>query len=521
LADPLFLGVDLGTSSAKALLVGVDGTLVAQATVGYPMFHPRPGWAEHDPTDFYDAVVKAVRAAVRSAAAPIERIRSLAIVAQREPAVLVNDRLEPVTRSISWSDQRSASDIESFCEMLGRERYLETTGLLPHAGSTLANLLWMRRCAPDVLAEARYLLFPKDYVLFRLTGAVLTDTSTPGRSGMLDIARFEWSDDICTAADFDSAILPQITARPSDAWGRLDARAAGELGLAPGICLAFGGGDDPSAALGGGAIHDGDLCAGTGTCSSWRIVSDERIPDRSGHTELAPHVVRDATIREAVISSTGTSMLWCRDELVPDLSATARDAGQDPYELLVGLADEIEQGAGGVFFYPYLEGSLMPRFDPHATGVFFGITGGVTRRHLLRAVIEGITFQYPPTVQMLRASGVKIDYLTVVDGETESRMWNQLKADVMGIEVRVPRIKRAAGLGAAILAGLAADEFATVEDAVSAMASGYESFYPDAHCHQQYAAIRERYEEVYSGIRQANQVGTHTNQDDQLEGVRP
>jgi xylulokinase len=504
------LGVDLGTSSAKALLVSTDGSVKGEATVDYPMFHPRPGWAEHEATDFYDAVVAVVRAVVRGADVPVSRIAGLAIVAQREPPVLLDARSEPVARTISWTDQRSAHDIAQFSALVGREHYLDTIGIVPIAGSTLASLLWLQRHSPDSLNRVQHLLFPKDYVLFRLTGDIVTDTSTPGRSGLLDIRRFCWSEDICAAAQLDTSILPDISAQPADAWGVLNARAAGELGLAAGTRLAIGGGDDPSAALGGGAIHDGDLCAGTGTASSWRIVSDERVPDRSARTDLAPHVVREVTIREAVISSTGSSMRWLRDELAPDLAAQAQETGENAYAHLIGLADDIEPGADGLYFYPYLEGSLMPRFDPRATGVFFGITAGMRRPHLVRAVVEGIAFQYPLTVDVLRSAGITIDHITLVGGEAQSSSWNQLKADVTGIEVRVPRIAGAAALGAAILAGMAAKVFATVEEAVEAMISGYQSFYPDASRHEQYVAIRQRYEEVYACLGPAYQPGPET-----------
>lgn len=504
MADCYLMGVDLGTSSAKALLVGSDGALAGLVKVDYPMSHPRPGWAEHDPADFHDSVVSAIRGVVRAADVPASSIVALAIVAQREPPVLLDTHLEPLAPSLSWTDQRSAGEIERFAQEFGVDRYFDTVGLRPNAGSTLASLLWLSRHRPDVIERTRHILMPKDYVLFRLTGDILTDTSTPGRGGMLDIRSFEWSDEVCAAAGVERTLLPRIAGRSGDAWGVLDPEVARGLGLASGTRLALGGGDDPSAALGGGAIHDGDLCAGTGTASCWRIVSDTRVPDPSEFTELAPHVVRDVAIREASITGTGSSMLWCRDELVPDLSAAARAAGEDPYQYLISLADQVDAGAGGVSFYPYLEGSLVPHFDPRATGVFHGITGGVTRRHLLRAVIEGITFQYAMTAELLRSSGSKIDFLTVVDGEAESPTWSQLKADVLGIEIRVPKITRAAGLGAAMLAGLAAGVFSTADEAADAMFGDQQSFYPDPARHERYAAIRKRYDEIYSHIGAAN-----------------
>ena len=483
------LGVDLGTSSAKALIVDIEGSLVGQAGVGYPMFHPRPAWAEHDPTDFYEAVVAAVRAVLQATEVPVGSVAGLAIVAQREPPVMLNERLEPCAPSISWTDQRSAPDIQRFAERIGRERYMDVAGLLPNAGSTLASLLWMQRCTPDVLREARHLLFPKDYVLFRLTGEMLTDPSTPGRSSLWISVGSTGQRRSAQRAGVELKLLPGSRLDPLTSGGHSVHKRRASLGCQRARRWQLGVVTirPPRSAE---ERYTKVIFAGTGTASSWRIVSDQRIPDREGRTELAPHVIRDVVIREASITGTGSSMRWFRDNLMPDISMAAREAGEDPYARLIRLAEQADPERVACFSIRISRARWCPASSPMRQGVFFGITGGVERRHLIRAVIEGITFQYALTVEMLRSSGEAIDFITVVDGEAESRMWSQLKADVIGIEVRVPRsITRAAGLGAAILAGLATGVFATVEDAAQAMIADHESFRADMPQHDQYKEI--------------------------------
>jgi xylulokinase len=490
------VGVDVGTSSVKALLVGCDGTPHAETAVDYPLHRPRPGHAEHDPEDFAAAAVAAVRGLVGRAPDAAARVRALAVVAQREPAVLLDRRGVPLGPAISWTDRRSAAALEEVCARVGHDRYVAITGLAPTVGSTISSLAWLRRNAPEQLDGAHRLVFAKDYVSERLTGDRASDRSTGGRSGLLEIATCAWSSELCAAAGLDAALLPDNTARPADAVCRLGPDAARLLGLPADAVVARGGGDDPAAALGAGVIAPGTVGAGTGTASGWRIVSVDATPDPSLRTDLAPHVVGDLYIREAVISSTGSSLRWLAEEVAPDLTAAARAAGRNPTADLAALAATVPPGAGGVVFYPYLEGAAMPRFDADASGAFLGVRGGVTRAHLARAVFEGVAYQYPGSVALMRGYGLAIDHLTLVGGEALSPFWNQLKADVLGLEVRVPRIASAAAAGAAMLAGLACGAYAGAEDAAAAVVAEAERYAPDPDAHARYRELLAAYDEA-------------------------
>ncbi len=487
--------MDIGTSSVKTVLVTADGQLVAKAALEHPMHRPRPGWAENDPEDWYRGVVQTVRRVAELAGADSERIAGLAIVAQRDPVILLGDDGVPVTRTMSWTDRRTQGECADVCSLLGRDYLIETTGVVPMAGLSLMQLLWVKRHQPQVWSSVRRVSFVKDYVLERLTGLAGTDVSMPARSVMNDIAAGGWSGDICEACGIDVGLLPAIERRPWEVLETLSASAADTLGLPAELPLAVGGADDPSAALGAGAIDAGDSCAGTGTASDWRTVVERGRPQAGLGGDVAAHVIPDRDIFEVTIDSTGSSLRWLRDLLAPAAGGT--------YDF-VQLAADVPAGAGGLFFYPYVDGAeRAPRYHPTATGVFFGVASGHTRGHMVRALLEGVAFQYPPTLGVVERTHPVSSPLILVDGEARSQLWNQIKADVLGRPIRVPRVVEAAALGAAMLAGMAAGVFRDPRAAVDGLLRWERTYEPDPEQHETYRALATEYERVYEHIQGA------------------
>jgi xylulokinase len=495
------VGVDLGTSSVKAVAVGLDGRLVARACIEHPMHRPCPGWAENDPDDWYRGVTGAVRELIAGGSLAPGRVVGLSIVSQRDPIVLLDAKGRPLTAAISWTDRRTERQVAELCERFGRHHLIDVTGVVPIAGLSLPILLWTRANLPDVWRETRRLAFAKDYVLMRLTGRLETDVSTPARSVMNDFREDGWSAEICEGVGIDATLLPPITCRPWERFDELSADAAAELGLLPGTPLAAGGGDDPSAALGAGAVDEGDLCAGTGTSSDWRAVRAAADPD-TGHArgDVARHVVEGRDIFEVTIESTGSSLRWFCDTFGVD--PTADGAGMDRYRALCDEAERVPPGADGLIFLPFVDGGRRaPWYVDGATGSFLGVVSGHTRAHFVRALLEGIAFQYPPTLALLDPDGVVSQPIALVDGEARSDFWNQLKADVLGHPVRTPAIVEAAAVGAAVLAAQSAGVFASARDAVAALVRFDKVFEPDTVRHELYAERRERYEDVFNAVR--------------------
>lgn len=491
------IGVDLGTSGMKTVLMEVGGTLAAVAARTYPLHRPHTTWAENDPDDWYRAFESTVHEVVATGGVLPRDVRALCIVAQRDPAVLLDGDGAVLTSSISWTDRRDPEETERLYADLGLERLIHITGVVPLPGLTLPNLVWTKRHLPDVWRRVRTSLPPKDYLAYRLTGDIGTDISTPSRSVLNDFRSESWSDELCREVGIPSEILPPVKYRPWEPRAELGRAAAERLGLAPGTILAVGGGDDQSAALGSGVIEVGDVSAGTGTASCWRVVTDRREEDANGLADFTAHVVPGRYLYEMAIAGTGTSFRWFRDVF----GASATELGQAcSYDELVAEAAEIEPGAEGLLFYPYLDGSRLPYFNNDASGVFFGIVPGHRRAHFVRAILEGIAFHYPPLVEIFAGYVSPLRSLVIVDGEAKSATWNAIKADVLGRSVTTVGVLEAAAVGGAILAGMASGVFRSAEVGVASLVAPGVTFTPDPDRQRRYDEVRATYERVYKGF---------------------
>ena len=488
------LGVDIGTSSVKALAVGLDGRQLAYANVEHPMHRARPGWAENDPEDWVRGVCRAVAGLVETDGVDPSAALGMGIVSQRDPWVLLDDARRPLAPVISWTDRRTEAEVAELGDRFGRPWLIDRTGVLPIPGLGLPTLLWYQRRRPEMWREVRRLRAPKDFVLERLTGADGSDMTMPARSVMNDVRLDDWCQEICGGSSISLELLPPVRWRSGERVAELPQRAAELLGLRAGIPVAAGGGDDPSATLGSGAIAEGDLCAGTGTSSDWRIVTRECRPDSElARGDLARHVIPDEFISEVCIESTGSSLRWFRDEFA--------QRGGD-YLSLIEQARPITAGADGLVFLPFVDGgNRAPWFVEGATGGFLGIVSGHTRAHFMRAILEGIAFQYPPTLDLVAPGRNPQQPITLVDGEARSALWNQIKADVLGVPIRTTECSACAALGAAILGGQAAGVFPDVHRAVEELVRFDRTYEPDPASHARYTELRATYEEVLRAVR--------------------
>ena len=494
---PRLIGVDLGTTGAKAVLVDSDGELLGTSWIEYPMHRPHPGWAENDPEDWVSAVQRLVHRVMADSRAEPASVAAISIVAQRDPAVLLDEAGEVLTPSISWLDRRDQDETAALFARIGRDRLTEITGIVPVPALTLPNLVWTQRHLPDVWRRTRHVLPVKDYVIYRLTGEMATDVSSLSRSVMNDFRTDRWSSAICDEAGIPIELLPEVKYRPWEARAELSRDAAELLGLAPGTILAAGGGDDQSATLGSGVIDSGDLSAGTGTASCWRLVSSRAIADPLGRADLSAHVVPDRWVYEMTIAGTGLSLRWFRDQL--GIPGDGTQPGTT-YDSLVAEALEVPPGADGLMFFPFLDGSRLPYFNEDASAVFFGITNGHRRAHLVRAILEGVAFQYPPLLAMLHDYVETLGTFTIVDGEARSSTWNSIKADVIGRPIHTTKTIEAAAVGSAILAGMAAGLYRDAQAGVDALVVPGDIVEPDPARHALYERLRDRYEGVYQHL---------------------
>ena len=477
------IGADIGSSGLKAALVHPDRGVVAISEQSYTMHRPNPDWAENDADDWYWALSRAIPAVLSAGGVAASDVDALCIVGQRDIAVLIDESGRVLAPVIHWTDRRHPDETARIYDELGRERLIDRSGTLPIPGLVLPNLLWTKMNQPEVWSRVRHALQPKDYIAYRLTGDIGTDPTGPTRSILNDWRSQDWSVELCDAAGIPREILPDVKYQPWEARGELGA-AAHELGLLPGTLLVAGGGDDPAAALGSGVIEPGDVSVGTGSSMSWRAVAEQPMFDPTGLVGLMPHVVPGRHLHEMVAVGSGTTLRWLR-------GAFGRGA---QYADLIAETLTVRRGSDGLMCFPYVEGASIPVQDDHARASFAGIAGHHALPHFVRATLEGIAYQYPALLEALHDRGLRVDKLTISDGEARSPEWNQIKADVLGQPLTPALRVEAPSIGAAILGGMASGAFASARAGVDAVVELADPVLPDPAGLQQYALLRAEWD---------------------------
>jgi xylulokinase len=479
------IGADVGSSCLKAALIHPERGVVAIAEHTYPMHRPHPGWAQNDAADWYDALRTAVPEVISIGKVSPGEVAALCLVGQRDVAVLLDGHGTVLAPVIHWTDRRDPDETTALYDGLGRDELIERSGTLPIPGLVLPNLAWTARHQPDVWARVRHALQPKDYLAFRLTGDVGTDPTGPTRSCLNDWRTGTWSEKTCAAAGVPREILPEVKYQPWEQRGVLG-RTAYEIGLLPGTMLVAGGGDDPAAALGSGVVDVGDVSIGTGSSMSWRAVDEAPRPDSTGLIGLMPHVVPDRYLHEMVVVGSGTTLRWFREAF--GLGAH--------YPELIAEAATVPPGSDGLLCLPFVEGASVPVQDDSVRACFYGVSGHHRRAHFVRAMLEGIAYQYPVLLDVVISRGLKARVMTISDGEARSQLWNQIKADVLG-EPLVPALRvEAPSIGAAILAGVACAQLASISDGVAVAVELAAAVLPDEKRHTTYTRERARWETV-------------------------
>ncbi len=484
---PWLVGLDLGSSALKAVLASADAGTIAVAEHAYAMHRPHPGWAENDPEDWVAAAAAAVGELLDRGGITAAQVSGACIVGQRDVVALIDQAGSVLGPSIHWSDRRDPDGVRQLFDRIGRTRLHDVSGTPATPGLVLPNLVWTAAHRPELFARAVAALSPKDFVTYRLTGTVATDRTTPTRSLLNDWRSGDWSDQLCAAAGVPREILPEVRYDPWQLRAVLDGRAS-IIGLAAGTVLASGGGDDPSAVLGCGVTEPGELSIGASSSTSWRVVAADPAVSTDTPLGVLPHVVPDRYLREMVAMGTGASLRWFREAIAGE--GPVRSSSGD----LVAAAAGVAPGADGLLFYPYIEGGTVPYEDDRVRAAFLGIEPHHTQAHLVRAIIEGIAYQYPPLLEIIERDGPGVSSITISDGEARSSLWNQIKADVIGRPLRVAAVPEAPAVGAAILAGIASGTFARVEDGVAALTQPATVVAPDHDSHTRYTALRRRWE---------------------------
>ncbi len=458
------LGIDVGTSGAKALLIDADGNVIASAIEEYPLSTPRPLWAEQGPEDWWQATVAAIRAVLARSGAKSSDIGGLGLTGQMHGMVALGSKGEVLRPCIMWNDQRTAVQCAEIMEAVGRERFLSQTGNLALPGFTAPKILWVRENEPQVYRRIAHVLLPKDYIRYRLTGEYATEVSDASGTVLFDVAHRRWSAEVLQALDIPASWLPKSYESP-EVTGALSQAAAQATGLRPGLPVVGGGGDQAAQAVGSGIVRAGVVSVTVGTSGVVFAHTDQMKLDQQARLHSFCHAVPGRWHVMGVMLSAGGSLRWLRDTIAGPEREVGRLSGADPYEVMIAEAAQVAPGCEGLLFLPYLTGERTPYPDPNARGAFVGLTLRHGKGALVRAVLEGVSYGLRDSLELLRALQIPIQQVRASGGGARSALWRQIMADIFGAELVTINITEGAAFGAALLAGVGAGVYRDVFEA--------------------------------------------------------
>jgi len=496
-----YLGIDVGTSGTKALVMTARGRVLATAAGEHGISAPKPGWSEQDPNDWWRATVKATRGAVTKAGIDGRQIAGIGLSGQMHGLVLLGDDDQPLRPSIIWNDQRTAPQAEMIEKKAGGKKGLiKLVGNVAMTSFTLTKLLWVRQHEPKVYAKARHMLLPKDYVRLRLTGEFAGDVSDMSGTLLLDQRKRDWSKKAIDLFKIDASILPPVF-ESHEITGGVTARAARQLGIAAGTPVVGGAGDQPAGAVGNGIVRSGLVSATMGTSGVVFVHSPKYVTDPAGRVQTFCSAVAGEYCMFGCVLAAGGSFQWLRNTLGDAEVAAARIKGVDPYELLTAEAAKAPAGCEGVFWLPYLTGERTPHADPYAKAGWIGIHSRTTRNELIRSVMEGATFGMNDVLTILRIRGLRPREIRLSGGGARSRFWRQLQADIYGNTCATVRTEEGPAYGVAILAAVGTGEYGNVPEACRAIIKTTRTIRPKPAAKKLYAKHYEQYRRLYPALK--------------------
>ncbi|HEY0831161.1 MAG TPA: xylulokinase [Candidatus Dormibacteraeota bacterium] len=479
------IGLDVGTSGARAVAIDSLGKVVAAASESYPLSVPHPGWAEQDPQHWWTASLKVLgRVASELSDPPL----GLGLTGQMHGSVFLDAGDRVIRPALLWNDQRTQSQCRTISETVGADRLIEITGNPAITGFQAPKVLWLRENEPASYARVRRILLPKDYIRLCLTGESATDVSDASGTLLLDLKRREWSDEILHVLEIPRSWLSSVYESP-DLTGRVSAAAAAATGLPAGLSVAAGAGDNAAAAVGNGIVREGLVSSSIGT--SGVVLADSATPriDPKGRLHAFCHAVPGRYHLVGVTLSAGGSLRWWRDA-----------AGGQDYEALSSLAAQAPAGSEGLVFLPYLTGERTPHLDPRARGAFVGLNLRHTQAHLTRAVMEGVTYSLKDCLDLMVELGVPVTEVRATGGGSRSQVWRQMLADVFGRPVHRVESDEGPAFGAALLAGVAGGVYADVFEAASVVHVNPDAEVADPDRHRTYDGYYAAYVDAYRAI---------------------
>ena len=448
------LGIDVGTTGTKTILIDTDGNLVSSSTVEYPLSTPYPNWAEQDPADWWRATVESVHKVLKQSDINAGSIVGIGLSGQMHSSVFLDQHNEVLRPAILWCDTRTKQQCQWILKKVGVEGLRKYVSNFAFEGFTAPKIIWLRENEPEIYAQVETVILPKDYIRFRLTGELATEVSDAAGTLLFDVKNRSWSAQMLQQLQIPSSWLPDVH-ESTDICGRITKEAAQLTGLRIGTPVVGGGADNTCGAVGSGIVKPGRVLSSIGTSGVIFAHTDSVKVDPQMRVHSFCHSVPHKWYLMGVVLSAGGSFRWFRDTIGGLEAKTEELSGIDSYDILTREAEGIKPGSEGLLFLPYLMGERTPHRDAQAKGVWFGITSRHRRGHLVRSVLEGITFAMRDSMEIIRGLGVEVKEIRATGGGARSRLWCQLQADIYGAPVvTVNTSREGPAFGAALMAGV-------------------------------------------------------------------
>ena len=487
------LGLDIGTSGVKALLISVEGKIISSKTESYPLATPHSGWAEQSPYDWWEATVNAIREIVSNGYIDANQIKGISLSGQMHSSVFLNNKMKVIRPAILWSDTRTSEQCKEIYTKAGGlkqlTRYVSNPAL---EGFTAPKILWLKENEPENYQKVKYILLPKDYIRYRLTSELFTEVSDAAGTLLFEVIKKRWSTSLLEKLEIDQNLLPPVL-NSFDLAGRITKNIAEQTGLKSGTPVVAGGADNACGAVGSGIIQEGRVMVSIGSSGVVLAQTNNPQADQEGRIHLFNHACPNSWYMMGVTLSAGMSYEWLQKKLF--------NRSLD-YTKLDQLAEEIEPGSEGLIFLPYLYGERTPHADADARGVYFGISGKHDQRHFVRSVLEGVTFALKDSLELIKDKGVKVKEIRAIGGGAKSKVWQKILADILGEEINLLNVEEGPAFGAALIAGVGVGVYDSFAEAVNRIIKVKKTIVPGIQNTERYNQYYQLYKKLYYSLKE-------------------
>ena len=486
----LYIGVDLGTSAVKLLLMDEKGNIKNIVSKEYPLSFPKSGWSEQNPEDWYEKSVEGIRELVDGFQK--EQVAGISFGGQMHGLVTLDEKDQVIRPAILWNDSRSTKETDYFNEVIGKETLSKYTANIAFTGFTAPKILWMKENEPEKFAKIKKIMLPKDYLAYRLSGAFCSDYSDASGMLLLDVEHKCWSKEMMELCGITEEQLPTLY-ESYNVVGTLKEEVAKELGLPATVKVIAGAGDNAAAAIGTGTVGEGNCNISLGTSGTIFISSKQFKVDPHNALHSFAHADGHYHLMGCMLSAASCNKWWMEEIL----KTTDFDKEQEEIVTL---------GENQVFYLPYLMGERSPHNDPKARATFIGMTMDTTREEMTQAVLEGVIFALRDSLEVARSLGIKIERTKICGGGAKSSLWKKMVANILNLKVEVIESEQGPALGGAILAAVGCGEYEDVESAVRQFVTVVETIEPEQELVEKYEERYQKFKQIYPALKPVFQV---------------